>query len=321
MHGTTPDRELPVTTPIVDSSTHLAHLVEAITKVYRGNRQAVELLVTTWLAGGHVLLEDIPGVGKTTLARALAAAVGGCFRRLQCTPDLMPADVTGVSIYDERERRFVFHPGPLFSEVLLADELNRTPPRTQSALLEALSEGQVTIDGEAKPLPAAFFCVATQNPLDHAGTFPLPDSQRDRFLLSFRLGYPESDEELHLLGSDGAEGDLAQVTPQFNAETILRLRAETRAVTVSEDVRRYLLAIIQGTRRHKAVQLGASPRAGIGLQRAAQAKAMLAGRRFVIPEDIQGLATVCLAHRLSMRPGMQAAAAIQAVVDTVSVPR
>lgn len=321
MHGRSPVPESPVTTQIVESSALVARLINSVATVYRGNRTAVELLVTTWLAGGHALVEDIPGVGKTTLARALAASVGGSFRRLQCTPDLMPADVTGVSIYDERERTFVFHPGPLFGDVLLADELNRTPPRTQSALLEALSEGQVTIDGHARLLPTAFFCVATQNPLDHAGTFPLPDSQRDRFLVSFRLGYPEADEELALLGSDGAEGDLAQVAAVFDAPTVARLREEVRAIAVAEPVRRYLLTIVQNTRRHKAVLLGASPRAGIGLQRACQARALLQGRTFVIPEDVQALAGVCLAHRLTMRPGQTAGPLIQTIIDAVDVPR
>lgn len=310
-----------MTMPAVDSAAPARRLVETVNRVYRGNRTAVELLTIAWVAGGHVLLEDIPGVGKTTLARALAAAVGGTFRRLQCTPDLMPADVTGVSIYDDHDRRFVFHPGPIFADVLLADELNRTPPRTQSALLEALSEGQVTIDGEARALPSAFFCVATQNPLDQAGTFPLPDSQRDRFLLSFRLGYPDGQDELALLASDGAEGDLHQVQAVLDSAAINDLRLRTRRIRCDDSVRRYLLAIVQGTRRHKAIQLGASPRAGIGLQRACQARALLLGRDFVIPEDVQALASVCLSHRLGMRPGTAAAAGIQAIVDATSVPR
>lgn len=321
MHGSHPPRPELMTMPAVDSAAPARLLVETVNRVYRGNRTAVELLTIAWVAGGHVLLEDIPGVGKTTLARALAAAVGGVFRRLQCTPDLMPADVTGVSIYDDHDRRFVFHPGPIFADVLLADELNRTPPRTQSALLEALSETQVTIDGEARALPSAFFCVATQNPLDQAGTFPLPDSQRDRFLLSFRLGYPEAQDELSLLASDGAEGELNQVQAVLDPASISDLRSRARLIRCDESVRRYLLAIVQGTRRHKAIQLGASPRAGIGLQRACQARALLLGRDFVIPEDVQALAGVCLSHRLGMRPGSTAGAVIQALVDATSVPR
>ncbi len=325
MHGLVPahtaDLKDSMTTGVSEFSAAAMRVVDTVAQVYRGNRSAVELLVTAWLAGGHALVEDIPGVGKTTLARALAATIGGTFRRLQCTPDLMPADVTGVSIYDERERTFVFHPGPLFGDVLLADELNRTPPRTQSALLEALSEGQVTIDGFARPLSAAFFCVATQNPLDHAGTFPLPDSQRDRFLVSFRLGYPGENDEAALLATDGAEGNLAQVQAVVDAKTIASLRGQARRITVAEPVRRYVLALVHGTRRHKAIQLGASPRAALGLQRACQARALLQGRAFVIPEDVQTLAGVCLAHRLSMRPGQAAGTIMQAIIDAVDVPR
>nr|MBA3936642.1 AAA family ATPase [Planctomycetota bacterium] len=235
------------------TSPEIERILTAMAGVYRGNRQAVELLVTAFLAGGHVLIEDIPGVGKTTLARALAQAVGGTFKRLQCTPDLMPADVTGVSIYDERERTFTFHPGPVFCDVLLADELNRTPPRTQAALLEALSEGQVTIEGNARPLSPLFFCVATQNPLDHAGTYPLPDSQRDRFLVSFRLGYPEAHHELELLGHDGAEADLARLAPAIDAATGRRLRAQARTVRVDPSVRLYLLELVRATRATKAL--------------------------------------------------------------------
>ncbi|MBA3685619.1 MAG: AAA family ATPase, partial [Planctomycetes bacterium] len=227
--------------------------------------------MVAFLAGGHVLLEDIPGVGKTTLARALAQATGGRFRRLQCTPDLMPADITGVSIYDEQERKFVFHPGPLFCDVMLADELNRTPPRTQSALLEAMSENQVTVEGVAMALPRTFFCIATQNPLDQAGTYPLPDSQRDRFLVTYRLGYPDGAAELELLVRDGADSDLARLGTILDGDAATRLRQEVRSIAVEESVRRYLLAVIQATRTHKAIHTGASPRAALGLQRACQA--------------------------------------------------
>src|SRR3954471_21786996 len=228
-------------------------LTDAIAGVYRGGRQAIELTVVAFLAGGHVLLEDIPGVGKTTLARALAGAIGGGFKRLQCTPDLMPSDISGISIYDDQEKRFRFHPGPLFCDVLLADELNRTPPRTQSALLEAMSEGQVTVDGSPMRLSDSFFCIATQNPVDHVGTYPLPDSQRDRFLLSFRLGYPAPDNELALLRRDGAEDDLARLTPVIDREQARELRKRTRQVKIDDQVRAYLLEVVHATRGAKGL--------------------------------------------------------------------
>jgi MoxR-like ATPase len=299
----------------------IARLTTAIASVYRGSRETIELVMTAFLAGGHVLIEDIPGVGKTTLAKALAVSIGGSFRRLQCTPDLMPADVTGVSVYDERDRTFTFHPGPVFCDVLLADELNRTPPRTQAALLEALSEGQVTVEGQAKPLSSQFFCVATQNPLDHVGTYPLPDSQRDRFLLAFRLGYPEADAEFNLLGHDGAETDLAKLSAAFDPATVLRLRTLARKVRVEDSVRRYLLELVRATRQAKGLIQGASPRAGLGLQRAAQARALIQGRDFLIPEDIQALAVSSLSHRVSVRAGQQGDAVIHGLLETVPVPR
>jgi MoxR-like ATPase len=233
----------------------------------------------------------------------------------------MPTDVTGVSIYDDRERSFLFHPGPVFCDVLLADELNRTPPRTQSALLEALSEGQVTVEGTAKPLSPLFFCVATQNPLDHVGTYPLPDSQRDRFLLSFRLGYPAPIKELELLTHDGAEGDLARLASTIDAATTKSLRSQARAVKLEESVRAYLLELVRATRSARGLVQGASPRAGLGLQRAAQARALIKGRSFVIPDDIQALAVPALSHRVSARAGQLAETVITGLMETVPVPR
>ncbi len=296
-------------------------LVTELATVYRGPVAAIELLVIAWLARGHALVEDIPGVGKTTLARAFAAATGGTFRRLQCTPDLMPSDVTGVSIWDEHERRFRFHPGPVFTEVLLADELNRTPPRTQAALLEALSENQVTIEGEAKALPSRFFCIATQNPHDQVGTYPLPDSQRDRFLVCSSLGYPATEAEFDLYRHDGAARALDRLRPVAEPARLDALRASCAVVRLDERVRHYLLAIVRATRGARRVVQGASPRAGLGLQRAAQAKALLAGRDFVIPEDIQALAIPCLAHRLAVRPGVAPATVIETVIEGLPVPR
>lgn len=299
----------------------IADLVAAVARVYRGGPAAVELMVIAYLARGHVLIEDIPGVGKTTLARALAGAVGGSFKRLQCTPDLMPADVTGVSIYDERERAFRFHPGPVFCDVLLADELNRTPPRTQSALLEALSEGQVTTDGQPKALSPTFFCIATQNPIDHVGTYPLPDSQRDRFLMSYRLGYPDVDQELALLAGDGAEHELSRQAPALDLAGARQLRGQAQSVRMEESVRRYLLELVRATRSAKGLVQGASPRAALGLQRACQARALLRGRAFVIPDDVQALAVPCLSHRVAVRAGQAAEPLIQHLVEAVPAPR
>ena len=300
---------------------HLSALVAALRRVYRGTPHAVDLLVCAWLARGHVLIEDIPGVGKTTLARAFAAATGGTFKRVQCTPDLMPADITGVSVWDEREKRFVFHPGPVFADVLLADELNRTPPRTQAALLEALGEGTVSVDGDPRRLGSRFFGIATQNPLDHVGTYPLPDSQKDRFLLCFRLGYPEADDEFSVLEKDGAESALAQLQPVFDGETAVKLRAAAQVVRVEETVRRYVVDLVRATRSAKGLLQGASTRAALGLQRASQARALLKGRDFVIPDDVQAMAVPCLAHRVSTRAGTVGETAVQALVESVASPR
>lgn len=296
-------------------------LRQHIHRIYRGERRTVDLLLCALFAGGHVLLEDIPGVGKTTLARALAACVDGTFRRLQCTPDLMPSDITGVSIYDEHERGFRFHPGPIFCHVLLADELNRTPPRTQSALLEAMSERQVTVEGEACALPDPFVCVATQNPLDSAGTYPLPESQQDRFLLSFGLGYPDRTGEADLLDHDGAEHELASVASQVDLETVRSLQRACRQVRVAHAVRDYILDLMEASRRSKSLQLGASPRAALGLQRAAQAWALLAGRSFIIPDDVQELAVPVLAHRVTARVGQDPELIIGGLIESLAVPR
>ena len=299
----------------------LRDLHAAIRRVYRGDDRGIDLLLTAFLAGGHVLLEDIPGVGKTTLGKTLAVAIGGQLRRLQCTPDLMPADITGLSIYHEHEHSFVFHPGPIFCDVLLADELNRTPARTQSALLEAMSEGQVTVDGESRPLTDCFFCIATQNPHDHVGTYPLPESQKDRFLLCFTLGYPQRQRERELLANDGSEGDLERLQPALDLDMARRLRLQARSVAVSETIRDYILDVVAATRSSPAVTTGASPRSAIGLQRACQAFALLSGRDFVVPDDVQQLAEPALAHRIRPKVGQEANEIVAAAIAAVAVPR
>ena len=235
-------------------------------------------------------------------------------------PDLMPADITGVSIYDERLKTFTFHDGPVFSDILLADELNRTPPRTQSALLEALEDRQVSVEGEARDLPSMFFCIATQNPHDQVGTYPLPDSQRDRFLLCFGLGYPKTSNELQLLANDGAAHALEQAKPVMSAANVEKMRAKVRAIAVHDDVRQYLLDIVQHTRKHPAVAVGASPRAALGLQRAAQALALIRGRDYVLPDDIQTLAEPALAHRIHTR-GEPAHNVVRSAVESIAAPR
>ncbi len=303
------------------SDPRIAPLLHTLRQVYKGRAEVTELLITALLAGGHVLLEDLPGVGKTTLARALARAIHGNFRRIQGTPDMMPADITGLSIYDESHKEFVFHPGPVFCDVLVADELNRMPPRTQSALLEALSESQVTIEGEQKALSPVFFCIATQNQHDQVGTYPLPDSQCDRFMLRYSLGYPGSDDEFALLRSDGAEQTLADVTPCLSPTDLADMQTEVRAITLSDDIRRYILQIVQATRSSAHIEIGASPRAALGLQRACQARAWLQQRSFVVPDDVQALSIHSLAHRIRVRSDQEETSVLRALIDSLAVPR
>ena len=308
----------PASAPV---QSHLDNLKRSLTDVYKGQSKSVSLLLTGFLAAGHILLEDIPGVGKTTLARALAKALGGTCTRIQCTPDLMPTDITGLTIYDERDKQFHLHKGPIFTDILIADELNRTPPRTQSALLEAMSENQVTIEGTCHPLNPLFLCIATQNPLDHAGTYPLPDSQRDRFLLRFALGYPDQQQERELLLSNGTQQALAQTTPCLSQRDALELRQQILTVTIEESVLSYLLAVIQSTRQAPGIAQGASTRAALGFKQACQAYAYISGRSYVIPQDIQDLAHPALGHRIVTRSNENAAELIASLLANIEVPR
>ena len=265
-----------------------------------GKPQEIRLGFVALLSGGHLLIEDQPGLGKTTLAHALAATLGLGFERVQFTSDLMPSDILGVSVYDAGAARFEFHPGPVFAQVLLADEINRAPPRTQSALLEAMAEQQVSIDGTTHALPRPFFVIATQNPADLAGTYPLPDSQLDRFLLRLSLGYPGEAAERELLTGADRRDLIARATPQLGSESVLELREAANRIHASDALLDYVQALLHRSRHHPGVRTGLSPRAGIALLRAARAHALLLGRAHVVPEDVQALFIHIAAHRLAV---------------------
>ena len=264
-----------------------------------GKQQEVRLAFVALLSGGHLLIEDLPGLGKTTLAHALAATLGLGFQRVQFTSDLLPSDIVGVSVFDAQARRFEFHPGPVFAHVLLADEINRAPPRTQSALLEAMAEYQVTVDGNTHALPDPFFVIATQNPVDLAGTYPLPDSQLDRFLLRLTLGYPGEDAERALLAGADRRDLIAQALPLLGAADVLALRQAVNGIHASAPLIDYVQALLTRSRQHPGVRVGLSPRAGIALLRAARAYALLLGREHALPEDVQVLFGPVAAHRLA----------------------
>jgi MoxR-like ATPase len=263
-----------------------------------GKAQEVRLAFVALLSDGHLLIEDLPGLGKTTLAHAMAATLGLGFQRVQFTSDLLPADILGVSVFDAQARRFEFHPGPIFAHVLLADEINRAPPRTQSALLEAMAEHQVTVDGTTHALPNPFFVIATQNPVDLAGTYPLPDSQLDRFLLRLTLGYPGEEAERALLAGTDRRAMIAQAQPMLGAGDVLALRTAAANVHAGDALVAYVQALLARSRRHPGVRVGLSPRAGLALLRAARAYALLLGREHAIPEDVQALFNAVASHRL-----------------------
>ena len=280
----------------------LGRIRAAVARVVVGKPDAIELLLTAILAGGHVLVEDVPGVGKTTLAKAMARVFDVEFSRVQFTPDLLPADIVGSPVLDPRTGAFSFHRGPIFTQVLLADEINRASPRTQSALLEAMSEAQVTVDGTTYPLAPPFFVVATQNPHEFSGTYPLPEAQLDRFLIRVSLGYPAENAELDMLYARREDDPLDLLQPIAGHADLLAMQAAVRAVDMTPAVGRYLLGVVTGTRGHADVMLGASPRATLALFRAARARAYLAGRSYVSPDDVQALAAPVLGHRVALTP-------------------
>jgi MoxR-like ATPase len=300
-------------------------LRENIQKVIVGKDEVINLTLVSVLCEGHVLLEDVPGIGKTTLARALAASLGCSFRRIQFTPDLLPSDVTGLNWFNQKEQLFEFRPGPIMSQVVLADEINRATPRTQSALLEAMQERQVTVDGVTRPVPRPFLVMATQNPVELEGTFPLPEAQVDRFLLRIAIGYPSEVEENAILERFRLADPLPDLQPVTSAEEMMGLQQERRQVRVEDSVRSYIVQVARATRTHNEIELGASPRATLSLYQSAQAWAAIQGREFVLPDDVKAMAPHVLTHRLMISPqaqlrGRQPEELVAAIVDTVPVP-
>ncbi|QRG68185.1 AAA family ATPase [Brevibacillus choshinensis] len=290
--------------PIKVENTHPAvtKLIDNIQKVLIGKRSVIELMVSAVLANGHVLLEDVPGVGKTMLVRALAKSIGGAFKRIQFTPDLLPTDVTGVAIFNQKSLEFEFRQGPLFANVILADEINRTSPKTQSSLLEAMEERSVTVDGVTYRLEDPFFVMATQNPLEYEGTFPLPEAQLDRFLMQLSLGYPSVEEEMRMLTRFSEANPLNQLEPVMTAEELKQLQEQAARVKVSDGIREYIVRLCHRTRDHHHIYLGVSPRGALALYRAAQALAFVRGRDYVIPDDVKELVPVTFAHRMIVKP-------------------
>ncbi len=300
-------------------------LISNLEKVIVGKRASIEMVVVGLLSQGHVLIEDVPGVGKTMLARSLAKSLGCSFNRLQFTPDMLPSDVTGVSIYNQNSKEFEFRPGPIFAQVVLVDEINRATPKTQAALLEAMEERQVTVDGATHPLPRPFMVLATQNPIEYEGTFPLPEAQLDRFLLRVRMGYPNPSDEADILGRQQIQHPIETLKTVISVEDLLEAMNVVKHIHVSEPVKWYAVELVNRTRQHEDVYLGASPRGSLGLFRVGQALAALEGREFVLPDDVKRAAVPVLAHRVILGPAarlreLTAERIVQEILESQTIP-
>ncbi len=312
--------------PVQEASRLMKQASDNLSLVIKGKSEKIELVILALVAGGHILIEDIPGVGKTTLAKALAKTIDGTFSRIQFTPDLLPTDITGINIFKQTESSFSFHPGPIFAHIVLADEINRASPRTQSALLEAMSEEHVTVDGTCHPLPSAFIVLATQNPIEYHGTYPLPEAQLDRFMLQIDMGYLPQDEEQNLLINRTREEPVEKISPVLSLPSLAQLKSSVDTILIEKSISQYMLEIVQATRRHPQLRLGVSTRGTLLYGRIVRARAMLHQRDYVLPEDVKSLAIPVLAHRVlldtkSQYEGSSRLEIISQIISTIKTPK